>query len=477
MKQITIGLLNGILFLSACGQATTIPVIENATSTPSLLPTNTSSPTHAPTATITPLPAIPTFTPTFDASTIVTVTPAPKAECPELNPTLAADFPIPDLVKCHQTGDLASCHSENMLEGILEFLNKGGSIDSVIKRLQTIGYQNDRGYLYQDLTVDSIPDLVVANTSFFRQYSIYVCKAKKYELFSLNGEPPTSFHALDDLNLNGIPEVILTGGDCSGSGCLGIDIYEWNGKEFTNLGRSLYMFGPINFDIRDIDKNGTKEILLTGDRPGMCCVDIMTPWRYKTVIYSWDGRTYSESYTSFENIQYRFQAIQDADREILYGNYDLALTYYRDAVFNNNLEWWSKERRDYEVKVYYDSYNPITPTPLPYPMEDTTEYPRLAAYAYYRIMLLHLVQGNESEAITAYNTLQEKFGNDPYGQPYVEMASAFWEAYQSTHKVYDGCAAAIQYAAENPEILIPLGSDYHGAQAKIYKPEDVCPFR
>jgi hypothetical protein len=46
-----------------------------------------------------------------------------------------------------------------------------------------------------------------------------------------------------------------------------------------------------------------------------------------------------------------------------------------------------------------------------------------------------------------------------------------------THKMYDGCAAAIQYAAEHPEILVPLGSDYHGAQAKIYKPEDVCPFR
>ncbi|HQU35993.1 MAG TPA: hypothetical protein PLR65_05365 [Anaerolineales bacterium] len=43
--------------------------------------------------------------------------------------------------------------------------------------------------------------------------------------------------------------------------------------------------------------------------------------------------------------------------------------------------------------------------------------------------------------------------------------------------MYDGCAAAIQYAVEHPEILIPLGSDYHGWQAKDYKPEDVCPFR
>ncbi|HSG41626.1 MAG TPA: hypothetical protein VLA72_00590 [Anaerolineales bacterium] len=46
-----------------------------------------------------------------------------------------------------------------------------------------------------------------------------------------------------------------------------------------------------------------------------------------------------------------------------------------------------------------------------------------------------------------------------------------------THKMYDGCAAEIQYAVEHPEILVPLGSDYHGSQAKIYEPADVCPFR
>ncbi len=92
-------------------------------------------------------------------------------------------------------------------------------------------------------------------------------------------------------------------------------------------------------------------------------------------------------------------------------------------------------------------------------------------------MLLHIVQGQETGASTAYNTLQQKFGNDPYGRPYVEMAMAFWESYQSTHKMYDGCAAAIEYAAEHPEILTPLGSDYHGSQSHIYVPADVCPFR
>jgi hypothetical protein len=92
-------------------------------------------------------------------------------------------------------------------------------------------------------------------------------------------------------------------------------------------------------------------------------------------------------------------------------------------------------------------------------------------------MLLHLVQGQDSEASTTYTTLGQTFGSDPYAHSYVEMATAFWDAYQSSHKMYDGCAAAIQYAAEHPEILTPLGSDYHGSQSHTYVPADVCPFR
>jgi hypothetical protein len=116
------------------------------------------------------------------------------------------------------------------------------------------------------------------------------------------------------------------------------------------------------------------------------------------------------------------------------------------------------------------------PTPIT-PIFDKTEYPRLAAYAYYRIMLLHFVQGHESDAGTVYKTLEQKFSNTQYGRSYYEMAAAFWNAYQSTHKMYDGCATAIQYAVEHPGILIPLGRDYHGSQSHTYVPADVCSFR
>jgi hypothetical protein len=38
-------------------------------------------------------------------------------------------------------------------------------------------------------------------------------------------------------------------------------------------------------------------------------------------------------------------------------------------------------------------------------------------------------------------------------------------------------AAATAYADAHPEILVPLGGDYHGAQSHRYQPANVCPFR
>ena len=199
------------------------------------------------------------------------------------------------------------------------------------------------------------------------------------------------------------------------------------------------------------------------------------PWRNKRTYYKWNGQNYVPYKREFTQPEFRFQAVQDGDLAFSQEEYDKALSLYQEAIFSDKLNGYSLEIRE-NLQAVWDAGFGTGPTPTPYPVE-IDEYPKLAAYAYYRIMLLHIGQEHESDASTVYNTLKQKFGSDPYGRPYVEMATAFWNAYQSTHKMYDGCAAAIQYAAEHPEILIPLGSDYHGWQAKIYKPEDVCPFR
>ena len=114
---------------------------------------------------------------------------------------------------------------------------------------------------------------------------------------------------------------------------------------------------------------------------------------------------------------------------------------------------------------------------MPTPIPDPGEHPRLAAYAYYRMIVLHIHLGETEAATIQYATLQDKFPAASPGHPYAEMASAFWDAYQSSQNMTSACGAAIQYAVAHPDILTVLGSDYHGAQSHTYVPEDVCPFR
>ena len=251
-------------------------------------------------------------------------------------------------------------------------------------------------------------------------------------------------------------------------------VIEWEGNSFVET-LGIRDRGESQYHIQDINNDGLLEIILSRGDPSFGFFESEElPWRHYTSIYTWNGSSYILKSKEYEKPQYRFQAIQDADRYASNGMDKEALSSYRNAIFNKDLEWWTPERRDFLISNLHSD----TPTPSPFnPIPDPAEYPRLATYAYHRIMLLHLVQGQETEAASTYQTLQETFGNDPYVAPYVEMASAFWEAYQSADFVYDGCAAAIHYAVEHPEILTPLGSDYHGWQSHIYEPADVCPFR
>lgn len=414
MKRNVMGAIIVTLLLSACGQSTPVPVIENATSTPSPLPTNTSSLTHRPTASITPLPTIPTFTPTFDAKAV-----AHKAECPKENSATNLNL---EFILIPSDIDASILDGYPKVEKILGFLNDGGRVSLLINEINNIEYR------YEDLTGDAINELIWIDNSIYPSFYIFYCDTADYKVFSGRlGVLSATINEVEDTNKNGLPDITI-------------------------LYYRLALFGDSPYG--DVNIN---------------------PWRIYTITYEWNGQSFFETLLEYSAPEYRFQAIQDADQEVSNGRFGRAISLYQDAI-NKNLDWWSPEK-----KKYIDSNDPLNSSKganqLTSPVEDTTEYPRLAAYAYYRIMLLHFAQGNESEAITTYNTLLETFGNNSYAHPYIEMATAFWEAYQSTHKMYDGCAAAIQYAAKHPEILIPLGSDYHGWQSHTYVPEDVCPFR
>jgi hypothetical protein len=181
LKQILMSLLGGILFLTACGQTSpviqTVPVsaVDKATATPFPIPTNTSTPVPtetstattpalAPGASVTPLPTIPTFTPTFDARTIVIVTPAPKAECPQSGNPAQINFAI------YPSGKKYVDHLT--IDEILTFLNSGGLLEQLSTELKQI----DSHYTIKDITNDGISDLIIISGSLFQTINILWCQ-------------------------------------------------------------------------------------------------------------------------------------------------------------------------------------------------------------------------------------------------------------------------------------------------------------
>ncbi len=475
MKQIVMGLLGGILLLTACGQTVSVtPILASETNIVSKtahapVPSKTPrEPRNEPTCTLvppTPLPTIPTFTPTFEASTIVTVTPAPKADCQKINSNFT-DYQFN--FELYPSGNKYVGNSN--INSIMEFLNSGRNIQNLINILNNI----KANFSYQDITNDNIPDLILASGSLFQSLSIIYRSNGRYIRFPSEGDEWDALFGdqiqftVQDANRNNIQDILSIAKTPTG---LIAKIWEWNGQAFIDLTPSdAFTEGVVVTNIRLIELNndGFSELLEEGVLDNSIYPG--EPLRTEASTFYWDGKAFSPT-MRLGNPEYRFQAIQDGDKMTIQRMYTKARKLYQTAIDSKALDWWSQDKFEQNREA---AINFITPTVLP---TDKTEYPRLAAYAYYRIILLHLVQGYESDAGTVYKTLQQKFGNDPYGQPYVQMATAFWDAYQSTHKMYDGCAAAIQYAAEHPEILTPLGSDYHGEQSHTYISADVCPFR
>lgn len=328
MKQITIWLLSGILFLSACGQSTPIPIIENRTSTPSPLPTSTATslPSVTPTASITPLPTIPTFTPTFDVSRVVTVTPAPQAECPNENSSLKPDFQL-------------DYYSSEADQKIPEFLNRGGSISVLVSEMSKV--YNEYSYRFVDVTNDGTPELIFDGfAKLYDTFYILRCENSHYTVFSgekaMGVSEGFNIYKIVDTNKNSVPEIVIYARGCTGNGCYRFFIGEWNGKTFVNLAPEAYLDGVNEgkIQIKDINNDGILELILVGGS-----YDFNVPWRQSIHTYMWGGRIFAEQPIEYVQPVYRFETIQDADAATLTGKYDGASRLYQAAVSDSNLAW------------------------------------------------------------------------------------------------------------------------------------------
>lgn len=486
MKRIFIVLLFSILLLGCVAQRQeNVPLV---TSTPTanreVLTVPILSITASPVATVTPQPSItpslfPTkiSTPTSNFQNILQVifSPDPRAICPLGS---ASEIAIPTELPLNN----------NDFERTIENILNSGGVEQLVRRLSS---ENSTNFRYEDLTNDGVRELIIRNWhDYYGDLTVFGCKNEKFvNLLTISSdlEQPPGINVIQDLNGNGVKELVvdIVGSHC----CTGVMVYEWNGLRFESLVKTwsvdytsgklestdmAELEGVAQASVVDIDSNDTFELLLDGGAPSYTggWTGIDGPWRKEKVIYMWNKENYVWFSQKYYPPNFRFEAIQDGDTETQRGDYDSALKSYQAAIFDDKLKSWTQE-------VWRDISQNQDPENLRYPDVEKmpfnqNEYDQLSAYARYRIMIIYLKQGWESDAETVYQSLIEIYPQGSSGYPYSELANEFWNEFQISHDLILSCNQAINYATKYPEILEPLGS--HGLFDKFYEPEDICPF-
>jgi hypothetical protein len=441
-----------------------------------IIPSRTSTPTSI-TQSEAPVKTEITQSATFDPSRIQTATPAPSVQCPA---RFTGTVPTPEFV--HEY----SGHAYAREEEILAYLNKYGS-DAFHLEYQKSGGVMWPGIInaYRDFTNDGVPELVFGSAGLY----ILSCNRGRY-ITLFETEPDAWLQSgkiidIRDANRNGVPDIsLLLGFDSQGGHSY--QVIEWNGKKFQTILKFvdhyrsediIFVQATGNLTFEDVDHDGYSEYIVNIGIPVWETYQLGIPWREEKQIYKWNGNEFSMVKRIFSAPEYRFQAVQDGDRATQAGDYDLALTFYQDAIFSDQLEGWSPERHEFIRSVFFGSFT-NQPTPIP-PLPNPGEYDHLAAYSRYRIMLLHLTRGWLSDAKVVYDTLQKKYPEGTVGHIYAVLAEDVWTEFALSNDLKKACEKGLAFASENPRISFFIGgSGFPGNNGIDYgmEPEMICPF-
>ena len=414
------------------------------------------------------------ITPALVPTETVIATPMAKLQCPQENPKNEP----PNFEQMETENNYSS-----MGNAYLRYLNSGGMVDNLDDKWKP-AYSID-------LTGDNMPELIVQELQPWHLF-IYSCKNGKYQSLPISYETGRAEYPkvikISDANRNGKPEIITLVSRRT-MGVSGYDIFEWDGQKFS----SIVYYPPESFSqdisggtplielqVIDLDASGTDELVWKWEEPLWTTYQQGLPLRKYTSIYEWNNNQFIFKKGELAPPEYRFQAVQDGDRATLSGEYGKAFSFYQQAISSDELDWWSLERRNYEQS----EFPAIRPTPLPSILPDPNEYPNLAAYSWYRILLLNVVLGKTTDAKSVLDTLNNEYPIEQAGGIYTELANKFWKRYNAEKDIGSACERAITFANQYPEQVFKYigyyyegSNDYHGDDSHFFFPQYICPFQ
>jgi tetratricopeptide (TPR) repeat protein len=305
---------------------------------------------------------------------------------------------------------------------------------------------------------------------------------------------------IKDMNLDGLPEVLLRLKRTMGTRYKSTyEIFSWDGSSFKSLvsqtefdddyGLGGVWRGDIRinglggeypwegeaWEVLDIDQNGTLELILRSGIETHEDFIVHGPHQPLVHVYTWNGEGFVLDDLQIGPPEYRFQAVHNGDLYTLLHEYEQAETSYRQAIDDPTLLYWIDNSVEYFREVRVASYGQL-PTPTP-SAPDVDEYPNLATYAQYRIVLLHLLQGQMHAAEEEYQAILAGYPAGQEGHIFVLLAKRLLGEYRASGDVRAACGEVVEFAAMHEDEVLQYVGGYHGWQSLEYEVADVCPFR
>ncbi|RMF51557.1 MAG: VCBS repeat-containing protein [Chloroflexota bacterium] len=346
-------------------------------------------------------------------------------------------------------------------EAISLYLSAGGAPTVLEAALRAWGAVREGAVVQSDtdLTANGAPEIIITayDPSRFQagapspgKLLIFGCVQGAYRLLYSTTYSPESLlpvlHRVGDMNGDARAELVYSQRICTAGGCATYaQILSWNAL--------LGQFRPLNplpidatngrIGIGDPDGDGVLELFVSYNPP----LDFNSaPPRRSVVYWDWNGENYLQALIELEPAAYRIHALHDADQLFAAEN-------WRDAI-----RLYDRVRDD--------------PTLLAWSVPNETAL--LRAFATLRKAYAQLAADQRRNANA---TFEQLIAENPPGTPaegYALIGRIFLETLTRTRDRARACEAARTLAQARPETLAALNS--YGA-ARLYRLEDLCPFR